>query len=89
MLNKNIKKAKTLPSEFYYSREKFDDLKEKVFTKNWQFICDTSKLTKEGDAIPYDFIKGYIEEPLLLINNNNKIQSFTNVCTHRGNILVE
>ncbi len=89
MLNKNIKKAKTLPSEFYYSREKFDDLKEKVFTKNWQFICDTSKLTNEGDAIPYDFIKGYIEEPLLLVNNNNKIQSFTNVCTHRGNILVE
>ena len=60
MLNKNIKKAKTLPSEFYYSREKFDDLKEKVFAKNWQFICDTSKLTKEGDAIPYDFIKGYL-----------------------------
>ena len=89
MLNKNIKKAKTLPSEFYYSRGKFDDLKEKVFAKNWQFICDTSKLTNAGDAVPYDFVKGYIEEPLILINNNNEIQSFTNVCTHRGNILVE
>ena len=33
--------------------------------------------------------KAYIEEPLLLVNNNNKIQSFSNVCTHRGNILVE
>ena len=89
MLNKNIKQAKTLPSEFYYSHSKFEDLKEKVFAKNWQFICDTSRLINEGDAVPYDFIKGYIEEPLLLINNNNEIQSFTNVCTHRGNILVE
>ena len=89
MLNKNIKQAKTLPSEFYYSHEKFKDLKEQVFAKNWQFICDTSKLTNEGDAVPYDFIKDYIQEPLILINNNNKIQSFTNVCTHRGNILVE
>ena len=77
MLNKNIKQAKTIPSSFYYSRGKFEDLKEKVFAKNWQFICDTSKLTKEGDALPYDFVEGYLQEPLLLINTKNKIQSFT------------
>jgi len=89
LLNSNIKKSKTIPSEFYYSKIKFKELKENVFTKHWQFICDRNQLKKHGDALPYDFIEGFIEEPLLLINNHGTINSITNVCTHRGNILVE
>ena len=89
LVNKNIKKSKTISSEFYYSKQKFEELKESLFAQNWQFICDTTNLSQHGNSVPYEFIKGYIDEPLLAINNNGVIKSLSNVCTHRGNILVE
>ena len=89
LVNPNIKKSKTIPSKFYYSKNTFEELKELIFHKHWQFICDKSQLKKNGDAFPYSFIEDFIEEPFLLINDNNNIRSITNVCTHRGNTLVE
>ena len=88
-INPNIKKAKTIPSEFYYSEKKFQEIKELLFAKQWQFICDTTKLQNHGDAFPYSFIEDFIEDPLILVNDNGEIKSMSNVCTHRGNILIE
>ena len=64
-------------------------MKELLFVKQWQFICDTTKLKHPGDAFPYTFIDGFIEDPLILVNDNGDIKSMSNVCTHRGNILIE
>ena len=89
LINQNIKFSKTIPSRFYYSNKIFEQLKENLFFKNWQLICDITHLSNKGDCFPYDFVEGYIKEPLLLINDNGAIKSMTNVCTHRGNILVE
>ena len=89
LLKKNIRKSKTIPSKFYYSHKKFEELKESVFAKSWQFICDKTQVKNNLDCWPYDFIDGYIEEPLLLTKNNGTIESITNVCTHRGNILID
>ena len=88
-VKKNIKKSKTIPSEFYYCKTKFKEMKESLFAKHWQFICDTNQLKTHGDVVPYDFIEGFIDDPLILVNNHDSIQSISNVCTHRGNILVE
>ncbi|MFB6307215.1 MAG: SRPBCC family protein, partial [Flavobacteriales bacterium] len=39
---------------------------------------------------PFKFLEGFIDEPLLLTRNeNDKLQCLSNVCTHRGNILVD
>ncbi|MBE37609.1 MAG: choline monooxygenase [Flavobacteriales bacterium] len=89
LVNPNIKKSKTIPSSFYYSIEQFNKTKENLFPKYWQFVCDQNQLNKHGDAFPYDFIENFIEEPLVLVNNHGTINSMSNVCTHRGNILVE
>ena len=89
MINPNIKKAKTIPAEFYYSKQKLNKLKETLFTNHWQFVCDKTKIKNNGDAFPYYFMEEFIQDPLLLTNNNGKIKSMSNVCTHRGNILVE
>jgi|TARA_Y100000994_G_scaffold231460_1_gene217903 choline monooxygenase len=88
-VNLNINKSKTIPSEYYYSKKKFEIIKNRIFNTHWQLICDEKQLQNHGDVFPYIFMDNFIEEPLLLINNNNKIYSLTNVCTHRGNILVE
>ena len=88
LINDNIKKAKTIPSDFYHSEDRFKNLKETVFTKHWQFVGDTSTVSRHGDAFPYNFIDGFIDDPLLLINHQGVIKSISNVCTHRGNILI-
>tara|TARA_Y100001934_G_C12057359_1_gene633652 strand:+ start:117 stop:254 length:138 start_codon:yes stop_codon:yes gene_type:complete len=32
-VNKNIKKSKTIESSFYYSQQKFEDIKESLFAQ--------------------------------------------------------
>lgn len=89
LIHKNIIKAKTIPSSLYYCNDEIAKLKETVFARSWQFVCDTRNISKSGDVFPYDFIQDYMPEPLLLVNDKNKLKTMTNVCTHRGNILVE
>jgi choline monooxygenase len=48
----DIKKASTLPSEFYTSAENFELSKEKIFAKTWQFVGDTDELRIAGSLVP-------------------------------------
>jgi choline monooxygenase len=42
------------------------------------------------DALPFQFMDGFLQEPLLLLrDDSNVLQCMSNVCTHRGKILVE
>ena len=89
-IDSDINKAKTLPGSFYRTKEFFEKSKEKIFAKSWQYIGDDSLVKIEKSAHPFNFIDGLIEEPLFLIkNNDNKEKCYSNVCTHRGNILIE
>ena len=88
-VDKNIAKAKTLPKEFYTDTKYFVDAKEKIFSNCLQFIGDASLLKEPGNCYPFIFLDGYINEPLLLTRDNrNQFHCLSNVCTHRGNILV-
>ena len=84
----DIRKATTLEGKFYTCSNNFKHSLENIFTNNWQFICDDSKLKKHKNAFPFQFLGDVIPEPLLLINNHGKINCYSNVCTHRGNILI-
>lgn len=89
LINKNIKKASTLPGTFYSTKKAFNQSK-KIFENTWQFITDDSKFNRESNTFPFYFLEKYIDEPLVLINDQKqKINCFSNVCTHRGNILIE
>ena len=88
-INKDIKKAATLEGVFYTSEDIFKDSIENIFANNWQFITETEKLKENRDAFPFKFLENVLPEPLLLINNNDDIKCFSNVCTHRGNILIK
>ncbi len=88
-VDRNIAKAKTLTKEFYTDAKYFEDAKEKVFANCLQFIGDTNLLKEAGSCYPITFLEGYINEPLLLTKDKqNQFHCLSNVCTHRGNILV-
>ena len=88
-IDSDITKAKTLSGDFYCSEEIFQLSKKKIFENSWQFICSKDEIGEQNSVFPFYFLNNYISEPLFLINNNQKISCFSNVCTHRGNILFE
>lgn len=89
-VHEDIKQAETLPGSFYKSQEVFDQLREKVFLKTWQFIGhDHILLPHTESAYPFMLLDSFIGEPLVLVRDKeNAINCLSNVCTHRGNIVV-
>ena len=88
-LKKILKKLKLYQLYFYKNEFIFDEAKEKIFVKSWQFVGHESILPININLIHLTFIKNYIEEPLVLVKNEDeKISCLSNVCTHRANIII-
>tara|TARA_B100001250_G_scaffold117486_1_gene99732 strand:- start:7568 stop:8659 length:1092 start_codon:yes stop_codon:yes gene_type:complete len=87
-IDPDITKAYTLDGKFYTSEDYFRDTLENVFAKSWQFIVEASKIKEDNTALPFQFLGELLPEPLFILNSKNKIKCFSNVCTHRGNILI-
>lgn len=89
-MDNNIATAKTLSTEFYLSPEYYEASKEKIFDKTWQFVGDTEQVKEKGWVTPIQFLEHMINEPLILSRDQEgKLHCLSNVCTHRGNLLVE
>jgi len=85
-IDPDIKKASTLPSEFYLDPQFFELSKEKIFERTWHFLCHESEI----DLLkPVTLLPGVIDEPVLIARDGNELRCLSNVCTHRGKILVE
>lgn len=88
-IHPDIAKAKTIDTEYYTSTECYEESKEKLFAKSWQLIGDMNKVKEPGSAYPFTMLEGYLNEPLLLTKDKKgALHCMSNVCTHRGNLLV-
>ncbi|WP_454784356.1 SRPBCC family protein [Legionella sp. WA2024007413] len=86
----DIAKASTLPSRFYTSVDCFEQAKEKIFARTWQFCTSTESLRLEGQLVPFTLLPGLLDEPLLFVREEqDRFHCLSNVCTHRGKILIE
>ncbi len=89
-IDADIRKAETLPADFYKSQEIFDKLKEKVFVKSWHWVGDENTLVPLAESVyPFVLFEGYLTEPMLLVRDKKSdVKCLTNVCTHRGNLVI-
>ncbi|MEO0897888.1 MAG: aromatic ring-hydroxylating dioxygenase subunit alpha [Bacteroidota bacterium] len=88
-VDKDITQASTLPSEFYKDQHLFDQSKDKIFTKTWQCIGMNSLTPASGHVQPFSLLQGFLNEPLILSRDKeDKLHCLSNVCTHRGNLLI-
>ena len=85
-IDPDIRKAKTLPSEFYTDPAFFELSKERIFARSWQFA---GHVDDEGDLRPFTMLPGLLDEPLLIVRAGGAFRCMSNVCTHRGKVLVE
>ena len=89
-INPVINDANTLPGDFYSSNNYFEKTKIDLFPNTWQLIGSPDILNISSTAYPFTFLDGFIDEPLVFINNKEGVLNcFSNVCTHRGNILIQ
>ena len=89
-INPDIARAETLPAEFYRSRAFFDESKQALFARSWQFLCDGREVAAPGQLLPVTLLPGMLDEPLLVSRDrNDALHVLSNVCTHRANILIE
>lgn len=89
-IHENIAKAETLPASFYREDSVFEALKKRVFRHSWQWQGCAQELFPVDDYVqPMSFLEGFIEEPVFLKKNseNEEVNCFSNVCTHRGNLI--
>jgi choline monooxygenase len=89
-IDPDIRKAETIPAEFYKSQSVFESVKEKIFLKSWQWIGDENLIKQQESVHPFVLLDSFLTEPIVLTKDaNNTIQCLSNVCTHRGNLVAE
>jgi choline monooxygenase len=88
-IDPDIARAKTLYKDFYTDPELFSLAKEKLFLPSWQFLAGTDAVPAPGDAYPLTLLEGFLDEPLVLVRDKGgTLRLLSNVCTHRGNLVV-
>ena len=90
IVDADIAIAQTLPVDFYLREDYYQQSKELIFARTWQFAGDQDQVKDPGWVTPVNLLEQFINEPLILTKDNEgKIQCLSNVCTHRGNLIVE
>ena len=63
--------------------------RERVFARTWQWLGELADVALPGSLSPRTMLAGHLDEPLLLARDAaGALRCLSNVCTHRGNILV-
>jgi len=88
-IDPDITTATTIDAEFYCDEPTHARVRERVFGRTWQWIGDLDDVTDAGSLAPRELLHGLYDEPLLLARDGQgTLRCLSNVCTHRGNILV-
>ena len=89
-IDKDIRRASTLPAGVYSEPDYFELQKDRVFARSWQWIGDSARVKAPGRVSPLTLLDGCLNEPLVLTSDDDgKVRCLSNVCTHRGTVLCE
>jgi choline monooxygenase len=88
-IDEDITKAETLPASFYREKDWFEVSKGKVWEKSWIFIDNQSWQLHAGTLLPEVLLPEVLDEPVVLsMSPDGKRYCLSNVCTHRGKLVV-
>ena len=79
-----------LPATFYRDPNAYAEGLRRIFPGSWQFLAGPEYRPEPGHVQPLTLLPGSLEEPLLLSRDDEgREYVLSNVCTHRGNLLME
>jgi len=86
----DIRRAKTPDAALYVDPKAFEHQCERVLERTWLFASNGDGLSEAGTARPWTYLPGLYDEPLLFARDlHDELRCLSNVCTHRGNLIVE
>src|SRR5438046_1589543 len=89
-IDRDISRAETLPARVYSDPACYEIQREKVFARSWQLVGDAARVRAPGRVVPFTLLEGCLDEPLVLTSDEScEVRCLSNVCTHRGALVVE
>jgi choline monooxygenase len=89
-IDPDITTASTLDKRFYLDESVYARSRERIFARSWQWIGDSTDVAEPASLSPREMLPGLLDEPLLLARDGGgTLRCLSNVCTHRGNLLVQ
>jgi choline monooxygenase len=86
----DVRRAHTLDKAFYLDDAAFAAATERIFARGWHWLGMLDDVAGAGRLAPRTLLPGLLDEPLLLARDaGGTLRALSNVCTHRGNVLVE
>ncbi|MEK6676011.1 MAG: aromatic ring-hydroxylating dioxygenase subunit alpha [Planctomycetota bacterium] len=84
----DICKAWTPPTWVYTDPNVYERIKDRLFARSWQLVCDADRVRVPGQVYPFTLLEGCLDEPLLLARDrSDRLHCYSNVCTHRGHLV--
>ena len=84
-----VSRAETLDKAFYLDPAAQRLQYERVLARSWQWLADLHGVQAPGSLQPETLLPGSLDEPLLLSRDTaGALRCLSNVCTHRGNLLI-
>ena len=75
------KPVKSLSSRWYCSQEIFLEERDKIFKRNWCFVCPEAELAEPGQYVTVQ-ISG--QSAVVARSNDRRLYGYLNVCRHRA-----
>jgi choline monooxygenase len=89
-IDPDIRVAKTLPARVYADPDLFRAQRDRVFARTWQYAAHDDVVKVAGQVHPFTLVPGMLDEPLVLARgSDDRVRCLSNVCTHRGTLVVE
>jgi len=89
-IDPDIRVARTLPARVYSDPEIFRLQRDRIFARTWHYAGHADLVKVAGQVHPFTLLPGMLDEPLVLTRDaNDRVHCLSNVCTHRGTLVVE
>jgi choline monooxygenase len=89
-IDADITRASTPPSRVYHDPAEFAVQRDRIFARSWLHAGDAGRVRAPGHVLPFTLLPGCLDEPLLLSRDQDgELRCLSNVCTHRGALVVE
>src|SRR5512132_430262 len=89
-IDPDIRIARTLPARVYSDPTLFRSQRDRVFARTWQYAAHDDVVKVAGQVYPFTLLPGALDEPLLLTRDaQDQVHALSNVCTHRGTLVVD
>ncbi len=89
-IHPDVAQAHTIDKAFYLDEAVWAQARERIFARAWHWLGPQPEVAEPGALVPHTLLPGLLDEPVLLARDAaGQLRALSNVCTHRGKLLVD